>query len=77
MLFWCFCVGYAELYSQCILVEDTGIPVTLLACRKIPGGMPQVAALHLLRESAVPKAINFSSRHRKTTWNLYAAVSHS
>lgn len=59
MLFWCFWVGYAAFYSHCILVEDTGIPVTLLACREIPGQIPQFAALHLLRESTVPKAINF------------------
>lgn len=84
MLFWCICIGYAQFHSHYILVEDPGIPVTLLAHREIPGGIPQVAAfqLHLCicSENQLcpkPSISPSSSRHRKTTLNLYVAVSHS
>lgn len=84
VVFWCVCIGYAEFYSRCILVEDGGIFVTLLAHRKIPGVIPQVAAfqLHLLicsenQQCPKPSVSPSSSRHRKTTLNLYVALSHS
>lgn len=84
MLFWCICIGYAEFYSHCILVEDTQIRVTLLAHRNIPGGIPQVAAFQLLlcicsENQLCPKSAISpgSSGHRKTTLKLCVAVSNS
>lgn len=69
VVFWCVCIGYAEFYSRCILVEDGGIFVTLLAHRKIPGVIPQVAAfqLHLLicsENQQCPKPSSFPQQFK-------------
>lgn len=68
MLFWCICIGYAEFHSHYILVEDPGIPVTLLAHRKIPGGIPELLLSSCTSASAqrstVPKAINFPQQYK-------------